>query len=100
MTLHVLFTPETKDPINKELLMKMPKDATPINVACPEKVHEAELLEDLSVRTDFLSHPQCARQECRDSQGVTKADSRIISIRAHRTVHRHPVVSTSNAKIR
>ena len=53
MTLHVLFTLETKDPINKELLMKMPKDATPINVAFPGEVHEAELLDGLSVRTDF-----------------------------------------------
>ena len=53
VTLHVPFTAETKDPINEELRMKMPKDATSINVACPEEVHEAELLEDLSVQTDF-----------------------------------------------
>ena len=29
---------------------------------------------------------------------MTKGDSRIISICVHRTVHRHPVVSTSNAE--
>ena len=37
VTLHVLLTAQTKDPINEELLMKMPKDATLINVACPDR---------------------------------------------------------------
>ena len=87
MTLHVPFTLETKHPINKEMLMKRPTDATPINVACPEEVHGEELLEDLSVP-----------KECRESQGITKAESRIIAIRVHRTVPRHPVVSISNAE--
>ena len=40
VTQHVLSTAETKDPINEELLMKMPKDATLINAACTE-MHEA-----------------------------------------------------------
>ena len=53
MTLHVPLTAETKDPINEKVLMKLPKDATPINVARSEEVHETELLEDLSVQTDF-----------------------------------------------
>ena len=33
--------------------MKMPKDATLLNTACPENVHEAEMLEVLSARTNF-----------------------------------------------
>ena len=40
--------PETKDPINKQLLMKMPKDAT----------------------TKLLSHLRCATQECCGSEGA------------------------------
>ena len=50
VTLHVPLTAETRDPINEKLLMMMPKDATPINVGCPEEVHRVE---DLSVQTDF-----------------------------------------------
>ena len=41
VTLHVPLTAETKDPINEGLLMTMPKDATLINAARPERVHEA-----------------------------------------------------------
>ena len=41
VTLHVPSTAETKDPINEELLMKMPRDATLINAARPERVHDA-----------------------------------------------------------
>ena len=41
VTLHVPSTAETKDPINEELHRKMPKDATLINAARPESVHEA-----------------------------------------------------------
>ena len=78
--------------------MKMPTDATPISVACPEEVHEAELLEDLKRANRLLLHLRGATQECRESQGMTKKDSRIISIRVHRTAPRHPVVSTSNGK--
>ena len=75
--------------------MKMPKDATPIDVACPE---EAELLEDLSVQTDFCHISEVPTQDCRESQGMTKGDSRIFSISAHRTLPHHLVVSTSNAE--
>ena len=44
VTLHVLLTAETKDPINEGLLVEMPKDATLINAARPEV---------LSARPDF-----------------------------------------------
>ena len=37
----VPFTPETKDPINEGLLMKMPKAATLINAVRPKREHEA-----------------------------------------------------------
>ena len=35
--LNVPLKPETKDSINKELLVKMPNDATLINAACPDR---------------------------------------------------------------
>ena len=73
--------------------MKMPKDATPIIVACGEEVREAELRANR-----LLLHLRGATQECPESQGMTKAESRIIAIRVHRIVPRHPVVSTSNAE--
>ena len=41
VTLHVPSTAETKDLINEELLIKMPKDVTLTNAARPERVHEA-----------------------------------------------------------
>ena len=53
VTQHVLSTAETKDPINEELLMKMPKDATLINAACTERCTRRETLEVLSARPDF-----------------------------------------------
>ena len=53
VTLHVRLTPETKDSIDKEPLIKMPKRATLTNAARPERVHEAETLEVLSARADF-----------------------------------------------
>ena len=46
-------TPETKDSIDKESLMRLPKGVTLMNMACLEKVLEAEMLEVLSARTDF-----------------------------------------------
>ena len=51
--LHVRLTPETKDSIDKEPLMKMPKSTTLINAACPDRVHEARDAHDLNARTDF-----------------------------------------------
>ena len=55
VTLHLPFTPETKDSIDEGLLMKMPKDATLINAACPV----------LSARPDFchISDAPCEGAE-------------------------------------
>jgi D-3-phosphoglycerate dehydrogenase len=53
VTLHVPLTDETKESINKKLLMTMPKGGTLINTAREEVVHEAELLEVLQARPDF-----------------------------------------------
>jgi D-3-phosphoglycerate dehydrogenase len=53
VSLHVPLTPQTKESINKELLMKLPKGGTLINTARVEVVHEAELLEVLKERADF-----------------------------------------------
>merc|ERR1712048_465878 len=53
VSLHVPLTPETKESINKELLMKLPKGGTLINPAREEVIHEAELVEVLKERSDF-----------------------------------------------
>merc|ERR1712232_1068644 len=53
VSLHVPLTPETKESINKALLMKMPKGGTLINTARQEVVHEAEMLEVLKEKPDF-----------------------------------------------
>merc|ERR1712066_1069930 len=53
VSLHVPLTPETKESINKSLLMTMPKGGTLINTARQEVVHEAELLEVLKEKPDF-----------------------------------------------
>merc|ERR1712110_926519 len=53
VSLHVPLTPETKESINKSLLMTMPKGGTLINTARQEVVHEAELLEVLKDKPDF-----------------------------------------------
>merc|ERR1712226_1321176 len=53
VSLHVPLTPETKESINKELLMKLPKGGTLINTARVEVVHEADLLEVFKERADF-----------------------------------------------
>merc|ERR1719277_1043102 len=53
VSLHVPLTPETKDSINKTLLLKLPKGGTLINTARHEVVHEKELLEVLKERADF-----------------------------------------------
>merc|ERR1712050_326921 len=53
VSLHVPLTPETKESINKDLLMKLPKGGTLINTARVEVVHEAELLQVLKDRADF-----------------------------------------------
>ena len=53
----VCLTPETKDSIDKEPRMKMPKSITLINAARPERVHEARDAEVLTARTDFYYVP-------------------------------------------
>ncbi|CAK0855770.1 unnamed protein product [Prorocentrum cordatum] len=53
VSLHVPLTPETKESINKELLLKMPKGGTLINTARMEVVHEGQMLEVLKERPDF-----------------------------------------------
>ena len=57
-TVHVSFTSETKDPINEELLMKTQKSVTLINTAHSEVMHEAEMLEVLSMRPDPCFHSE------------------------------------------
>lgn len=53
VSLHVPLTEETKDSINKDLLMKMPKGGTLINTARLEVVNEADMVEVLKTRADF-----------------------------------------------
>merc|ERR1712050_153870 len=53
VSLHVPLTDQTKESINKALLMTMPKGGTLINTAREEVVHEVELLEVLKERADF-----------------------------------------------
>ena len=48
-----VLTPETKDSIDEESLMRLPKGVTLINMAGLEEVLEAEMLEVVSARTDF-----------------------------------------------
>jgi len=52
VSLHCPLTPETKESINKALLMALPKGGTLINTSRVEVVHEAELLEVLKERQD------------------------------------------------
>ena len=98
VTLHVPSTAETKDLINEELLMKMPKDCTLINAARPESVHEAR--ETRTFVTSPMRRPRMPRKPRRPSATSprsasfsprgreTQADNRIISIREHRTALR------------
>ena len=73
VTLHVPLTPETEDPINKELIMEVPKGATRINTARPETEHEAEMLNEGSQRATRLQLPlRGASQECQGSQGARR----------------------------
>merc|ERR1711959_714265 len=53
VSLHVPLTDETKDSINKELMMTMPKGGTLINTARCEVVNEADMVEVLKTRPDF-----------------------------------------------
>lgn len=53
VSLHIPATPETKQSINKELLSKMPKGGVLVNTARKEVIHETEILDFMSERTDF-----------------------------------------------
>merc|ERR1712013_726891 len=53
VSLHVPLTPQTKDSINKALLMTMPKGGCLINTARSEVINEADMLDVLKERTDF-----------------------------------------------
>jgi D-3-phosphoglycerate dehydrogenase len=53
VSLHVPLTPETKDSINKTLLMSMPKGGSLINTARPEVVNEDDMLQVLKDKPDF-----------------------------------------------
>jgi len=53
VSLHVPLTDKTKESINKELLLAMPKGGTLINTARMEVVNEADMVEVLKTRTDF-----------------------------------------------
>jgi D-3-phosphoglycerate dehydrogenase len=53
VSLHIPFTPETKNCINAALMRKMPKGACLINSARPEVVHEDDLLATFEARPDF-----------------------------------------------
>ena len=93
--------PETKDLINKALLMKMLKGATLIDTARPEVMHEAEMLEALTVRPDFsyLSEvPRMPRKPRRSS--ATSSGSASSSPRGRwthrRWKHRRTPVASSS----
>merc|ERR1712176_1569623 len=70
VTLHVPLTDETKESINKKLLMKMPKNGTLINTARVEVVHEAELLEVLKERSDFCYLADVAPKNAEDVKAL------------------------------
>jgi len=53
VSLHVPLTPQTKESINKALMMNMPKGAALINTARAEVIHEGDMLEVLKARPDF-----------------------------------------------
>jgi len=53
VSLHVPLTPQTKESINKSLMMKMPKGGTLINTARAEVIHESDMLQVLQDRPDF-----------------------------------------------
>merc|ERR1712176_571871 len=53
VSLHVPLTAQTKESINKALMMEMPKGAALINTARAEVIHEEDMLEELKARPDF-----------------------------------------------
>ncbi|CAD7935452.1 unnamed protein product [Amoebophrya sp. A120] len=53
VSLHIPCTPETKESIGKDFLLKMPKNGVLVNTARAEVVHEAGLLEAFAERADL-----------------------------------------------
>ncbi len=53
VSLHIPLTPETRESIGYDLLMKMPKNATLVNTARAEVINEPELLKVFEQRDDF-----------------------------------------------
>jgi len=53
VSLHIPANDQTKNSINKSLLMRMPSPATLINTARKEVINETELLEVFDARSDF-----------------------------------------------
>jgi len=53
VSLHIPANDDTKQSIDYELLSKMPKDATLVNTARKEVIHEDELLKLMNDRSDF-----------------------------------------------
>ena len=89
-TLHVLLTPETEDPINKELLIKMMKGTTLINTARREVMHEAEMLELFSARPDFCCLSEVQRRSTEEVKALVGTRSRSASSSPRRRwAHRH-----------
>lgn len=81
VSLHVPLTDETKDSINKELLVQMPKGGTLINTSRCEVVNEADMVEVLKTRTDFNYLCDVAPKETepmKEAVGADKVGKRLV----------------------
>jgi len=81
VSLHVPLTDQTKDSINKELLMTMPKGGTLINTARCEVVNEADMCEVLKTRTDFNYLCDVAPKDAepmKEAVGADKVGKRLV----------------------
>ncbi len=69
VSLHIPYKPETKESITYELLQRMPKNATLINTARKEIIHEDGLLKMFAERKDFkyMSDIQPSKKEAIDN---------------------------------
>jgi len=70
VSLHVPLTDQTKESINKSLLMKMPKGGTLINTARHEVVHEGEILEVFKEKPDFCYLSDVAPKNAEDIKAL------------------------------
>jgi len=80
VTLHVPLTPETKESINKSLMLAMPKGAALINTARAEVINEADMLAVLQERPDFCYLCDVAPKSAEDMSKVVgdKMGKRVI----------------------